>query len=198
MPASCTACAITSAYDGVATSTCAPRSCEQHRLPRGHAARHRHDRRADPLRALVEAVAAGEEAVRVRVVHEHPGPDAGHRHAARHQLASTPRGRRRCSRRRSACRACRSTRGARTSDSTGTRSSPNGYASRSVAFSVNGSSASCSSDSSSTPKVARRRASWRARSSSRGSRSAASQISGLRGGAHVRSSAARGSARAQG
>ena len=27
IPASCTACAITSAYDGVATSTCAPRSC---------------------------------------------------------------------------------------------------------------------------------------------------------------------------
>ena len=27
MPASATACAITSAYDGVATSTCAPKSC---------------------------------------------------------------------------------------------------------------------------------------------------------------------------
>ena len=59
---------------------------EEHRLPRRHTARDRHDGRADPLRTLVEPVPAREEAVGVRVVDEHPGPDAGQRHAPRHEL----------------------------------------------------------------------------------------------------------------
>ena len=59
---------------------------EEHRLPSREAAGGRNDRRADPLGPLMEAVAAGEEPVRVRVVHEHSGPNAGERHAPRHQL----------------------------------------------------------------------------------------------------------------
>ena len=59
---------------------------EQHRLSGGLAARHGDDGGADALAALVEAEAAGEQAVAVGVVDEHPGADAGHRHRARHEL----------------------------------------------------------------------------------------------------------------
>jgi hypothetical protein len=55
-------------------------------LPRGHAARHRDDGRAEPLGALVEAQPAGEQAVAVGVVDEHPRMHAGHAQAARHEL----------------------------------------------------------------------------------------------------------------
>ena len=85
-PASRSAWAITSEYEGVATSTCAPRSLQQHRLARGLPARHGNHGGADPLAALVEAEPAGEQAVAVGVVDQHPRPDAGHRHRARHQL----------------------------------------------------------------------------------------------------------------
>ena len=59
---------------------------QQHRLPGGEAAGHRDHRCPDPLSALVEAEAAGEQPVAVGVVDHHAGPDAGHRHAPRHQL----------------------------------------------------------------------------------------------------------------
>src|SRR5262245_46061608 len=64
----------------------------------------------------------------------------------------------------------------RASAATGTRRSPKGYASRSVDLSVNGRSASRSSESSSTSKVVRRRSSCSRRSSARGSCSARLQI----------------------
>ena len=59
---------------------------EQHRLARGEPPRDRDHGRADALGALVEAMAAGEQAVGVGVVDEHARPDARHRHAPRHQL----------------------------------------------------------------------------------------------------------------
>src|SRR6476646_5594687 len=63
----------------------------------------------------------------------------------------------------------------RTSEETGTRSSPNGYPSRRSALPLNG---ACATASSSTPNAARSRARWSSRSSARGSRSAASQTTG--------------------
>jgi hypothetical protein len=55
-------------------------------LPRGHAARHRDDGRAEALGALVEAQPAGEQPVAVGVVDDHPRVHAGHPQAAGHEL----------------------------------------------------------------------------------------------------------------
>ena len=59
---------------------------QQLRLARRAPARDRHHRGADPLAALVKAETAREQAVAVGVVDHHAGRDAGHRHAARHQI----------------------------------------------------------------------------------------------------------------
>ena len=65
---------------------------EEHRLPRREAARDRQDRGADPLRSLVEAVAAGEQPVGVRVVHEHPAAERRPASCTAPSARSTPRG----------------------------------------------------------------------------------------------------------
>ncbi len=70
----------------MAQSACPPRSAQQHRLAGREAARGRDHGGADPLAAVVEAEAAGEEPVAVRVVDDHSGADPGHRHAAGHHL----------------------------------------------------------------------------------------------------------------
>jgi len=64
------------AYEGV----------QQHRLSGGHAGRHRHDGRAEPLGALVKAEPAREQPVAVGVVDDGAWPDAGHREAAGHDM----------------------------------------------------------------------------------------------------------------
>ena len=179
-----TACAITSAYEGVATSTCAPRSCSSIAWravipPETGTTGH-----ADPLRALMEAVAAREQPVACSRCGRASRAERRRASCSAPSARSTPRDRRACSRRRSACRGCRSTRAARTSCSTGTRSSPNGYASRSVDLPRERQLARHRpATPTSTPKVARSRASCSARSSSRGSCSAGSQIT-VSGGAH--------------
>ena len=76
----------------------------------GHAAGHRDDGAAQPLRAVVRAQPAGEQAVAVGVVHMSPG---GRRRRGSTAPRPSPRrrGRSSCSRRRSACRSCRTRRG---------------------------------------------------------------------------------------
>ena len=59
---------------------------QQRHLPLGHAARHRHDRAAEPLRAVVHAEPAGEQAIAVGVVQDVARPRAGAGDAARHQV----------------------------------------------------------------------------------------------------------------
>ena len=79
-------------------------------LPLGHAARSRDDRATEPLGAVVDAEAAGEEPVAVRDVDEIAGPAA--RGADRASADARPGVEvlRACSRRSSACRWCRSKR----------------------------------------------------------------------------------------
>ena len=67
-----------------AQHACAEIPDQQH-LALGRAARHRHDRRAEALGAVVRAQAAGEKAVAVGVVHHVARAHAGAGERARHQ-----------------------------------------------------------------------------------------------------------------
>ena len=59
---------------------------DQANLPFRHAARHRNDRHAKPLGAVVEADPAGKQAIAIRILHQHSGLAPGRAHTARHQV----------------------------------------------------------------------------------------------------------------
>ena len=103
--------AIASMYDGVTMMMSGLKSLDQLHLLLGLPARHRDDRAAELLRAVVRAEAAGEEAISVRDVHD--VARRGRRRRGSSAPSPSPRCRCRCacSRRPSACRSFPTTRG---------------------------------------------------------------------------------------
>jgi len=62
------------------------KSLIQLHLPLGHAAGDRHHGAAQPLRAVMHAEAAGEQAVAIGIVDDHAGAAAGRADRARHHI----------------------------------------------------------------------------------------------------------------